>query len=133
MSSENAIVIFDGQCNLCSSSVKFIIERDKKAYFKFLPLQSEQAKKLLENKNTVQNLDSVVLVENDEVFIRSRAALKISAKLTWPWRIVSCLRIIPSFLLDPLYKLVAKSRYKIWGKTEECMLPSPELKDRFLD
>ncbi|MCM8526878.1 MAG: DCC1-like thiol-disulfide oxidoreductase family protein [Lentisphaeraceae bacterium] len=133
MSSENAIVIFDGQCNLCSSSVKFIIERDKKAYFKFLPLQSEQAKKLLENKNTEQNLDSVVLVENDEVFIRSRAALKISAKLTWPWRIVSWLRIIPSFLIDPLYKLVAKSRYKIWGKTEECMLPSPELKDRFLD
>ena len=133
MNSEHGIVIFDGKCNLCSNSVKFIIDRDKKAYFKFLSLQSEQAQNLLKERNTNIDADSVILIEDEKVYIRSRAALKISAKLTWPWKIVSCLRILPSFLLDPLYKLVAKYRYKIWGKKEACMLPSPEIKDRFLN
>lgn len=126
------IVIFDGTCNLCSSSVKFIIDRDKKGYFKFLALQSSQAQELLKEKNTHISADSVILVEGENLYIRSRAALRISAKLTWPWKIVSWLRVFPSFLIDPFYKLIAKYRYKVWGKKEQCMLPSPEIKDRFL-
>ena len=126
-----AIVIFDGECNLCSSSVEFIIKRDKKGYFKFTSLQSPQAKNLLDG-NTNISPDSVILVENGQTYIRSRAALKISAKLTWPWKIVSCLRILPSFLIDPVYKLIAKNRYKVWGKRDQCMIPSPEIQDRFI-
>ena len=130
MSSE-AIIIFDGECNLCSGSVKFIIERDKKNYFKFISIQNPKALKLLNDKIDISP-DSVILLKNDKAYIRSRAALKISARLTWPWKIVSLLRIIPSFLLDPLYKIIAKNRYKFWGKRDQCMIPSPEIKDRFI-
>lgn len=132
MDNEHAIVIFDGKCNLCSGSVKFIIDRDKRRYFKFLSLQSKQAQHLLAERNVRISADSVILIENEEIYIRSRAALKISARLTWPWRIASWLKILPAFLLDPFYKLIAKCRYRIWGKTEKCMLPSPDIKDRFL-
>ena len=133
MNKDHAIVIFDGTCNLCSSSVQFIIRRDKAKYFKFISLQSPKAQELLEGKFTGNLPDSLVLVENEKVYFRSRAALKISAKLTWPWKVVSTLRILPSFLIDPIYNLIAKNRYKIWGKKEECMIPTADTKSRFLD
>ena len=129
---QNGIVIFDGECNLCSNSINFIIKRDKVGYFKFLSLQSERAKEILKGKLT-EVPDSVILFEEGQIHIRSRAALIISSKLTWPWKIVSWLRILPSFLLDPFYKLIARNRYKIWGKKEKCIIPSPEIKDRFLN
>ncbi len=131
MSSE-AIIIFDGECNLCSGSVKFIIERDKKNYFKFISIQNPKALELLNGKIDISP-DSVILLENDKAYIRSRAAIKISARLTWPWKIVSILRILPSFLIDPLYKLIARNRYKFWGKSNECMIPTAEIKDRFIN
>ena len=126
-----AIIIFDGECNLCSNSVNFIIARDKEKYFKFLSLQHPKAEELLKGKIDFRP-DSVILIEDNNAYIRSRAALKISAQLTWPWKIVSCLRILPSFLLDPLYKIIAKNRYKLWGKRDQCMIPSAEIEDRFI-
>ena len=126
-----AIIIFDGECNLCSNSVNFIIARDKEKYFKFLSLQHPKAEELLKGKIDFRP-DSVILIEDNNAYIRSRAALKISAQLTWPWKIVSCLRILPSFLLDPLYKIIAKNRYKFWGKRDQCMIPSAEIEDRFI-
>jgi len=127
-----AIIIFDGECNLCSSSVKFIIERDKKNYFKFISLQNPKAHELVKGKIEISP-DSVILIKDEKTYIRSRAALIISSKLTWPWKIVSCLRIIPSFLIDPIYKLIARNRYKVWGKRTECLTPSPEIQDRFIN
>lgn len=129
--SYGAIIIFDGECNLCSSSVRFIIERDKNKYFKFISLQNPKAKEILDNKNDFSP-DSVILVEDGKTYSRSRAALKISAKLGWPWKAASCLRILPSFLLDPFYKFIAKNRYKYWGRRDQCMIPSADIQDRFI-
>lgn len=132
MDGNHGIVVFDGVCNLCSSSVKFIINRDKKGYFKFVSLQSKIASELLKNREFKIAPDSVILIEGNELYFRSKAVLKICSKLTWPWKIISWLRVLPAFLLDPFYKITARFRYAIWGKKNECMLPGPDIKDRFL-
>lgn len=133
MNESHAIVIFDGVCNLCSNSVQFIIKRDKPGFFQFISRQSTRAKEILKEHNIETEPESVVLILDNKTYQKSRAALVICSRLTWPWKIVSWLRIIPSILLDPFYNLIAKFRYKIWGKKESCMIPSPEIKNRFLD
>ena len=127
------IILFDGVCNFCNGSVNFIIERDKKSYFKFAPLQSEIGQKLLdEYKIDKTQTDSVVLIENGEAFVRTTAALRIARKLSGAWKLFYAFIIVPSFIRDVFYKLFAKYRYKMFGKTEACMMPTPELRARFL-
>lgn len=129
----NNIILFDGVCNFCDSSVNFIIDRDKKNIFKFAALQSEKGQEILDCFNLPNDdFDSFVLIENDKVFKKSSAALKIANKLGGFWKIFYPLIIVPKFLRDFLYSLIANNRYKLFGKKDACRIPTPELKQKFL-
>lgn len=129
----SAIILFDGVCNFCNGSVNFIIERDPAAYFKFAPLQSEIGQKLLaENGIDKTVTDSVVLIEDGKAYVRTTAALRIARKLKGYWSWFYGFSIVPSFIRDVFYKLFAKYRYKMFGKQEACMMPTPKIRERFL-
>ena len=132
----SAIVLFDGVCNFCNSTVNFIIEHDNAGYFKFAPLQSDVGKRLagehgLETK-TDSTPDSVILVENGRAYTHSAAVAEIAKHLEKPWSWLRWLKMIPAPIRDAGYKLFAKYRYRLFGKREECMLPTPEMRARFL-
>ena len=130
---ENAIILFDGVCNFCNSSVNFIIERDPAGYFKFAPLQSEIGEKLLREHNVDKNVtDSVVLVEDGAAYTHSSAALRVARRLPGKWSWLYGFRFVPKFLRDFAYKMFAKYRYKMFGRQEACMLPTPDVRARFL-
>jgi predicted DCC family thiol-disulfide oxidoreductase YuxK len=128
----NPIILFDGVCNFCNSSVNFIIEHDQKGYFKFAPLQSEIGKSLVE-KFGLSDVDSIILVENEKAYTHSTAALKFIKHLDGIWKFAYILIIIPRPVRDFFYKLFAKNRYRLFGKKEACMLPTPEVRQRFLE
>lgn len=129
----SATILFDGVCNFCNGSVNFIIDRDPQAYFKFAPLQSEIGEKLLkENGIDKIETDSVVLIEDGKVYTRTTAALRIAKRLSGYWSWFYGFIVVPSFFRDIFYRLFAKYRYKMFGKQEACMLPSPEVRARFL-
>ncbi|RQO70747.1 thiol-disulfide oxidoreductase [Pedobacter sp. KBW06] len=130
---DHAVIFFDGVCNLCNHSVQFIIKRDHKDYFRFAALQSDIAtQKLSDFEFNAENLKTIILLENGQVYFRSTAALRIARQLGGGWPILFGLIIIPAVIRDFVYKLIANNRYRIWGKTESCMVPSPELKSKFL-
>jgi len=125
------IILFDGVCNFCNSSVNFIIEHDRKGYFKFAPLQSEIGNQLVEKFN-LNDVDSIILVEADRAYTHSTAALKFIKHLDGIWSWAYCFIIIPRPIRDFFYKLFAKNRYRLFGKKDVCMMPTPEIKERFL-
>lgn len=131
---QNPIIFFDGVCNLCNASINFIIDRDKNHYFHFASLQSDAA---IENLTTLEpthsDLGTVILLENGTVYAKSTAALRIARKLDGLWPILYVFTIIPPFLRDFVYDLVARNRYKWFGKQDTCRIPEPELKSLFLD
>jgi predicted DCC family thiol-disulfide oxidoreductase YuxK len=126
------IILFDGVCNFCDSSVQFIIKRDPNGYFQFAPLQGETGKKLLKEFGLIENLDSIVYIEDDRFYKKSVAALKICKNLEGVWRLFVIFKIIPTPIRDFFYDIVAKKRYKWFGKKDSCMIPSPEIRNRFL-
>ncbi|MGI9036126.1 MAG: thiol-disulfide oxidoreductase DCC family protein [Pyrinomonadaceae bacterium] len=129
----NAIILFDGVCNFCSGAVNFIIERDKKNRFKFAPLQSETGQKLLDEYNIDKTeTDSVVLIERGKAYTHSTAALRIAKGLGGAWFLLYAFIVVPKFVRDFFYKLFAKNRYKLFGKKDACMMPTPEIRARFL-
>jgi predicted DCC family thiol-disulfide oxidoreductase YuxK len=127
------IILFDGVCNLCSGSVQFILKRDTKKQFRFASLQSSAGQELLKKFNLPANtFNSFVLVEEEKIYTRSTAALKIARQLKgWSW--LSVLRFVPKFIRDAVYNLIARNRYRWFGKKDECWVPTPELKSRFLE
>jgi len=120
-------VLFDGVCNFCSGSVQFIVKRDKKGLFRFAPLQSETGKKYATEP------ESILLVDGDRVYARSDAALRIAKHLRFPWMLAWIFIVVPRFLRDAIYKFIARNRYKWFGKKEVCMVPTPELRARFIE
>ena len=129
----NPIVLFDGVCNLCNGSVQFLIKRDREALFRFASLQSETGQKLQADLGMdSQALDSVILVEDGRWYKESDAALRIARNLPGAWQLLTAFRIIPRPLRDAAYRLIARNRYRWFGKTETCWLPTPELRGRFL-
>ena len=130
---EHPVVLFDGVCNLCNDSVKFIIRRDPRARFRFAALQSEAGQRLLKplGEKALRN-DSVVLVTGGRFYTRTSASLRIALKLTWPWPMMGIFLIVPPFLRDPVYDFIGRNRYKWFGRMEACMIPTPELKERVL-
>lgn len=129
----SAIILFDGVCNFCNGSVNFIIERDRAGYFKFAPLQSEIAQKLLaENGIDKVETDSVILIEDGVAYAYSTAALRVARRLDGAWKLFYGFIIVPAFIRDFFYKLFARNRYKMFGKQDACMLPTPEIRARFL-
>ncbi|SHG22175.1 thiol-disulfide oxidoreductase DCC family protein [Pedobacter caeni] len=129
----HGLIFFDGVCNLCNHSVQFAIKRDHKDYFRFGALQSEIAKEKLAGFNfKAEDLKTIILLENGKIYLRSTAALRIARRLSGGWPILYGFIIIPAFIRDFIYQLISKNRYRIWGKRESCMVPSPELKKKFL-
>ncbi len=127
------IILFDGVCNLCNGSVQFIIKRDKHSKFRFASLQSEFGQdKLLAFHLDNKDMDSFVYVRDGKVFTKSTAGLMVLKDLGGLWKILYLLIIFPKPLRDWFYNLIAKNRYKMFGKKESCMLPSADLKSRFL-
>jgi predicted DCC family thiol-disulfide oxidoreductase YuxK len=127
------LVLYDGVCGLCSRSVRFLIKRDRDRALRFAPLQGETAARMRERHPQIPaTLESVVLIEGDRVHLRSKAFLHVSRYLTRPWRWGWYLRWMPGFLLDLGYRLIARFRYRIWGKSDTCELPAPEERERFL-
>jgi predicted DCC family thiol-disulfide oxidoreductase YuxK len=132
-SEPHALVLFDGVCNLCNSAVQFIIRRDPKKRFRFAALQSPVGQEMqLRFHLSPTDLGSVLLVENDRIYSRSTAVLRITRRLSGLWPLLSVFLLLPRPIRDVAYKLVAKNRYRMFGKREVCMLPTPELKERFL-
>lgn len=133
--SDKKIVLFDGVCNLCDSAVQFIIKHDKKDNFRFASLQSETGKKLVEERGLdPEEIDSIILIVPGVAYYRkSTAALEISRDLSGGYSLLKNFLVIPSNLRDGIYDYVAKNRYKWYGKKEHCMIPTPELKSKFLD
>ena len=131
---KNPIIFFDGVCNLCNTSVQFIIRHDQKKLFRFASLQSGIGQQVLkENKLAEKHFDSFILYENGILYTRSTGALKSVKKLSAPWSWLYILIIVPRFIRDGVYSWIAKNRYRWFGKKEACWLPSPELKNLFLD
>ncbi len=128
-----AIVLFDGVCNFCNASINFVIDRDKKGAFKFATLQSEIGQKLLVKfEKTTTDFDSVILIKNNQLFQKSDAALEIAKEMDGGWKLLYGFKIIPRFIRNFFYDLIAKNRYKIFGRTEACRIPTVELRERFL-
>lgn len=128
------VILFDGICNLCNRSVQFIIRKDKKKEFRFASLQGKTGQELLKKFDLpVNNLNSFVLVVDGKAYTRSTAALTIARRLGGGWRLFYAFIIIPHFIRDAFYNIIAKNRYRWFGKRDECMLPSPDLQERFLD
>jgi predicted DCC family thiol-disulfide oxidoreductase YuxK len=129
----HALVLFDGVCNLCQGTVGFLLPRDRKGTLRFASLQSETGhRESLAHGLDASALDSVVLIEGGRAYTKSSAALRIARHLRGAWPLFTVLRIVPRFLRDPVYDWIARHRYRWFGKTESCLLPRPEWRDRFL-
>jgi len=128
------IILFDGVCNLCNSSINYVIDYDKKDVFRFVSLQSDLGKTIqdyLGIENT--SLDSIILyIPNEAYYIKSTAALKIMTTFSGAWKLMHVFTIIPSPIRDIVYNYIAKNRYKWYGKQESCRIPTIELKSKFL-
>lgn len=128
-----ALILFDGVCNLCNGAVNFIIDQDDNEKFKFTALQSKTGLALKEKYQiNEQGLQSIILIENDSLFMKSSAVLRIAKHLSFPWSIFYIFIIIPSFLGDMCYDFVAKNRYRWFGKKDQCRIATPELRNRFI-
>jgi predicted DCC family thiol-disulfide oxidoreductase YuxK len=127
------VILFDGVCNLCNGFVQFIIKHDKKEKFSFAPLQSAYAKTKLDSQNiNAEDLKSVIFLADDQIYTKSDAALQIAKHLGGFWFLIAYFQILPLRFRNAIYDLIGKNRYKWFGKSATCMIPSIELKNRFL-
>ena len=128
------LVLFDGVCNLCNGVVTFVIARDPHGRFKFGALQSAAARRVIEAHRAPDPLpDAIVLVEGGRLYTRSTAALRIARRLTFPWPLTAVFLAVPRPLRDRVYALFASRRYRWFGRRETCMVPTPELRARFIE
>lgn len=129
------LILFDGVCNLCNSSVLYVIKRDKKDLFLFAPLQSDVGKEIIKKFNiNTEETDSILLYnpKKDSLTYKSTAALLIAKQLGFAINLMSIFLIVPAFIRNWVYNYIAKNRYQWYGKKEACMIPTPELKSKFL-
>jgi len=131
---QQKIILFDGVCNLCNSSVIFILQRENKPTFQFASIQSETGKELLEWCRLPSDYDqAIVLIDYGKIYFGSTAALKIGQQLTFPWMFLAYVGFaIPKFFRDWVYYQIAQHRYRWFGKRDVCMVPTEDLKARFL-
>ncbi len=133
--SDKSLILFDGVCNLCNTSVQFVIKHDKANKYLFTPLQSKIGQQVIKAYNLdTTKVDSILLYSKDKgLKIKSTAALHIAKDLGFPINVLSQFLVIPRFVRDWVYDYIAKNRYKWYGKKESCMIPTPELQSKFLD
>ncbi len=127
------ILLFDGECNLCNGIVQFVIKRDPNAKYQFAALQSETGQKLLKEYNFPNQFDSFIMIEDGKAYQKSSAALRVVRHLNGGWRLFTVFKIIPTPIRDVIYNFIARNRYKWFGKRDSCMIPTPDIKSRFLD
>lgn len=133
MEKSKKIILFDGVCNLCNGAVTFIIKRDKHDRFRYAALQSEVGRTLTDKHGIdTSKTDSIILIEDDRCYTKSSAALRIARHLSGGYPLLYGFMILPKFIRDPLYDVIARNRYQWFGKRESCMVPTPELKAKFL-
>ena len=126
------VIFFDGICNLCNASVQFVIEHDKNSQFMFTALQGAYAKETLPTLNAdSQKLNTILLLEDGKLYTKSSAALRVAKKLNGLLPLLYVFIIVPKFIRDWFYDIIAKNRYKWWGKQESCWVPTAELKSKF--
>jgi predicted DCC family thiol-disulfide oxidoreductase YuxK len=137
VSAQPTLILFDGVCNLCSGVVRFVIARDPHAHFRFAALQSDAARRACAEVGATPpaavDPDTIIVIADGRALERSDAALAIAARLPFPWPIFGVFRLLPRALRDWLYRFVAKNRYRWFGKSDTCMMPTPELRARFID
>jgi len=128
------IILFDGVCNLCDKSVQFIIKRDTKDVFRFTTINSDIGEKIIKHIGFNKKADSIILYEPGKAYyIKAEAVIKIAQNIGWPYNLISILSIIPKSITNYIYDYIAKNRYKWYGNKDECMIPSSEIKSKFLE
>ncbi|MCT9098410.1 thiol-disulfide oxidoreductase DCC family protein [Haloarchaeobius sp. HME9146] len=131
---DGPVLLFDGVCNLCNGVVQFIIPRDPDGTVQFAPLQSDAGARLQERAGLPPDqLETVVLVEGDEYYTKSAAVIRVAEHLGGVYRVAAVGKLVPRFVRDRLYDFVADHRYGWFGKKDQCMVPSADVKERFLD
>lgn len=131
---EKPVLLFDGVCNLCNYWVNFVIDRDPEGRLLFAALQSEAGRQLLmQHDLDPDEMDTVVLIDNEKAYQRSDAVIRLSSHMKGSVRLLRAGVIIPRFFRDMIYNAVARKRYKWFGKRDQCRMPDPELKERFLE
>lgn len=127
------LVVFDGVCNFCNGAVNFIIERDPSGKFVFTPMQSGFAQEILRSHGIANvDVDTILLVKNGQAFIRSNAALEIARDLSGYWYLLNIFKIVPRPVRDWFYRIFARNRYMLFGRTDSCMVPTPDVQNRFI-
>ena len=129
------LILFDGVCNLCNSSIQYVLKYDKKDIFMFAPLQGSVAQQIIQQYQIdTDKTDSILLYSPDNgVVYKSTAALKVASHLGFPRNVLSVFLIVPAFIRNWVYDYIARNRYRWYGKKDECMIPTPELKSKFLE
>lgn len=134
MSGGKPVLLFDGVCNFCTGSVTFIIKRDPAATFLFAPLQSASGQRLLQQFSLPDyDFDTFILIEGEQCYTKSTAALRVLKRLRGGWPLLYGFIIVPKPVRDFVYERIAKNRYKLFGKKDQCMVPTPDIKARFLE
>jgi predicted DCC family thiol-disulfide oxidoreductase YuxK len=131
MQIKQPVILFDGFCNLCNGTVNFLIRKDIKKQFVFIPLQSESGKLLIQKFQIPDYTDSVILIKEDKLYIESDCVPEIADMLNYPWKLGVISKYIPKKLRDAIYRLIAKNRYRLFGKTKKCRIPGNNGKDIF--
>ncbi|MBT8336731.1 MAG: DUF393 domain-containing protein [Gemmatimonadetes bacterium] len=138
MSAPGPVLLYDGLCGLCDRTVQMVLRADRRGVLRFAPLQGDFAAHVFERHPEVGAVDSLILIESDgagreRVRLRSDAALALADHLGGAWRLAGVLRVVPAPLRDAVYDLVARTRYRVFGRREACRVPSLEQRERFLD
>lgn len=133
MEYKTPLILFDGVCNLCSNSVQFVIRHDKKKQFNFASLQGETGQQILRTLELpAQKFSSFILIEEDNFYTESTGVLRLLKRLGGMWSLLYIFIVVPPFIRNAAYRFISVNRYRWFGKTESCMLPTPELRARFL-
>ena len=133
ISLEHPVMFFDGECIFCTKALQFFIKVDTEELIRYTTLQSEEGQLLMDRLHISEDMDSVLLVDNGQYFTRSDVTFHLMKKMKYPWRALSILIYIPKVIRDFFYGIVAKYRYKIFGKYDQCMIPSAEQKHLFIN
>lgn len=130
---DHPIILFDGVCNFCNGVINFIIRRDKERVFRYAALQSDAGQRLLRQYGlSPGKMDSFVLIEDGKAYQKSAAAFRLYPRLGGAWKLVKALGVLPRFLCDFGYDIIARNRYRWWGKKQACMVPTPDVRSLFL-
>ncbi|HRC21761.1 MAG TPA: DCC1-like thiol-disulfide oxidoreductase family protein [Chitinophagaceae bacterium] len=133
MTTDKPIILFDGVCNFCNRMVNFAIRNDKKAKLLFSQLQSPTGEQLKKEYQVATDADTIVFIEKGKAYTYARAAIRVCRYLNWPAKLLYAFVIVPRFISQPVYKWIARNRYKWFGKKDSCMIPTAEIKKRFLE